>query len=156
MQRAITINDDLEEILDKLKSRVSDELLAYIKQNPSNIKKGGVIKAPDIDNDLNYDGYLNQVVDEAVPIYDQQIKDLWYLYESEFESAYENAGIGDKSEKNWKACAVYCYLFEKLRTWYEDVSHGITKKEYNRLRQKEMKKCLSKNNESRTLEIPNV
>lgn len=156
MKKNITINDNLADILRRIQNTTEEQLKEFIKSNPTNVKVGGKIKTPDIDMDLDYDGSIHQIVDQAVPIYTQEIKDLWYLYDQKFEAAYENAGLGEKKEENWKAVAIYFYLYQELREWYEDKSHAITKKEYNKIMVKNMSKCLERNNKPQTLNIPNI
>lgn len=45
---------------------------------------------------------------------------LWFLYGSEFEEAYEDAGIGENPMENDGMVAVYCYIDQNVRGHYED------------------------------------
>lgn len=153
MKRTITINDNLAEIMKRAINNTENVLSQYIEQNPSKISTGGKINVPCLDTDLDYDGTIHQIVDQAVPIYDQEIKDLWYLYEKEFEKAYDNAGIGDREQTNWRGAAIYFYIYEQLRSWYDKKSPEITEREYRKYRSTEMQKLLNKNDKNKTLNI---
>lgn len=156
MKKNVTINDTLKERLERVKDATKDELIEFIKLNPKLIKIKGEIITPDLDNDLDYSGTIHQIVDSAVPIYDQEIKDLWYLYDQDFESAYKNAGVGELGEEgsNWRAAAIYFYLLQELREWYERHAHDITKTTFNKLNRKKLTKCLETSSKDKTLDLP--
>lgn len=118
MKRTIEIEDTLSEIIDSLQSDVKDMTVEYLNDNPD------LDNAPDLFNDLDYDGRYHELIDSSVPIYTSEINDLFYLYGNGFEEAFDNAGIGDKEDKHWpmgwKAAAIYCYLDQETAYWYEN------------------------------------
>lgn len=102
------IPDAVQEVIDGVK----DLLREYHKDNPSSSDS-----LPD-PGDLDYSGALHEIVDGAVPIYNKEIKDTWYLYDDELEQAYENAGVGDNPRENNGMAAIYYLLQERLYEWY--------------------------------------
>ncbi len=112
MKRSIEIDDTLDEIIGSACEDVKNELLSYLEENPD------TYKLPCISNDLDYSGAIHGIIDSATPIYTAEIDGLHYLYGDDFEESYRNAGIGDGSEENHKAVAIYCYIEEKVNEWY--------------------------------------
>ena len=154
MKRSITINDNLKELLESTQRDTKTELVRYIEQNLDRVKiNGKVLEIPCIDNDLDYDGSIHNIVDQAVPIYDQEIKDLWYLYSEEFEKAYKDAGVGDIGEGKWQQASIYFYLYDKLRSWYNSNAESITKKTVKKIQKELITKKLEKSGQSRTIEL---
>lgn len=154
MKRTITVNDSLKEILEGAQRNTKAELIRYIQQNLDRVKLNGkVLKIPCIDNDLDYDGSIHNIVDQAVPIYDQEIKDLWYLYSNEFEKAYKDAGVGDIGEGKWQQASIYFYLYDKLRTWYESNAENITKKTVKKIQKDLITKKLEMSGQSKTIDL---
>ena len=102
----ITIEDNLQDIVDDTKKKVKDDFIDYLKENK---------------NISNFDEYyqnkgcddIHDICDSNTPIYHSDINGLYYLYGDEFNEAYNNAGIGDGKEDNHHAVAIYCYLEEK-------------------------------------------
>jgi len=123
MRKTIEIEDSLEEIVSGAIDGVKDELESYLDQNPD------TDELPDISNDLDYSGSIHEIVDGAVPIYTNTIKDLWYLYGDEFERAFDSAGIGEKTDEGypcgWKAAAIYCYIDQEVHKWYNEQAQEI-------------------------------
>jgi hypothetical protein len=109
--RTIEINDTLQERVDSAIEDVKNELIEYLNENGSE-------DVPCINNDLDYSGSIHEIVDGSVPVYTREINDTWYLYGSELEEAYENAGIGDNPRENNGMAAIYCYIMEQVQDWY--------------------------------------
>lgn len=118
MKRIIEIDDDLQERIDGAKDDVKRLAIEYFEENPD-------IDAALEMEDLDYSGSVHEIIDGSVPIYTKEIDDLWYLYSDRFEEAYESAGIGDKTEDNWKGAAIYCHIDQEVRSWYEDEKDAI-------------------------------
>jgi hypothetical protein len=155
MKKTITIDDNLEEIKERVQNATLDELKGYMKLNPNRIEfDGNEVVPPDLDQDLDFSGAITQIVDQSVPLYTQEVKDLWYLHGDEFEKAYEDAGVGDKGEDNWQSAAIYYYLHQKLREWYEENSPDMATKIYKQLRASKISKNLSKSGENKNLDLP--
>ena len=114
MKRTIEVDDVLADCVQKVKDGILEALHDYLNDNPD------TTEAPCISNDLDYSGRISELVDGAVPIYTRQIDTAHFLYGDDLEQAYEDAGIGDGNETNWKAVAIYCYLDQEGRSWYED------------------------------------
>jgi hypothetical protein len=118
-KRTIEIDDCLEEQTQSAIEDVKQALLDYLEANPD------TDETPDIGNDLDYSGTIHEIVDGAVPIYTSDIEAAWYLYGSELEEAYENAGVGDNPRENNGMAAIYYYIDEKVREWYNDNAEDI-------------------------------
>jgi len=105
-KRTIEIDDDLDEIVSGLCSEVCEDFLDYLEQNPD---------LDDFDDYYQARGcdFVHEASDSSTPIYYSDIDGLYYLYGSEFDEAYSNAGIGDGSEDNHRQVTIYCYLSEK-------------------------------------------
>jgi len=123
MKRQVEIEDNLNEIIDGCKDDLKDLVINWLNDNPDSDE------APELFNDIDYNGSFHELIDGSVPIYTGDINDLWYLYGDAFEEAFDNAGIGDKDDKNWpmgwKAAAIYCYLEQEVSSWYEDNKDDI-------------------------------
>jgi hypothetical protein len=123
--RKVEIEDTLQERVDGAIEDVKAELLRHLEANPD------TDETPDIGNDLDYSGAIHEIVDGSVPIYMKEIDDTFYLYGSEIEEAFDNAGIGEKKDGQyvfpcgWKAAAIYCYIEEKVNAWYSDNAEEI-------------------------------
>ena len=123
VKRTIEIEDTLSEIIDSLESDLKEMEIEYLNDNSD------LEEAPDLYNDLDYDGRYHELIDGAVPIYTGEITDLFYLYGDDFEEAFDNAGIGDKEDDKWpmgwKAAAIYCYLDQEMADWYRNNAEDI-------------------------------
>jgi hypothetical protein len=113
-KRNVEIDDDLDEIIEGAIDEVKNELENFLEANPE------TLTLPDLSNDLDYGGVISEIIDGSVPVYTKELNDLWYLYSSEFEQAYENAGIGENPREKDGAVAIYCYIQEKVYDWYHD------------------------------------
>jgi hypothetical protein len=122
-KRTIEIEDTLSEIEESLQSDLRDIVIEYLNDNPD------LDEAPDLYNDIGYNGSFHELVDGSVPIYTGEINDLFYLYGNDFEEAFDNAGIGEKNDEHWpmgwKAAAIYCYLEQEAAEWYEENKEDI-------------------------------
>jgi len=119
MKRTIEIEDGLQDWVNEAIEQVDETLRDYLTQNPDKEE------LPCLNNDLDYDGTIHQIIDGAVPIYTSKINDAFYLHGNTLEESYDNAGIGDKSEDNWKGIAIYCYIQEKVNEWYDENAQDI-------------------------------
>lgn len=122
MKRTIELNDTLQERVDSAIEDVKAALLEYLKDNPD------TEKTPDW-GDLDYSGTLHEIIDGAVPIYTHEIDTAFFLYGDTIETAFDNAGIGDKNDENWpngwKAAAIYCYIEQEVQEWFSDNAEDI-------------------------------
>jgi len=121
MKRTVEIEDSLDEIVDSAIEDVKAELLSYLESNPDKDE------TPCISNDLDYSGAIHEIVDGSVPIYTGEIDGLFYLYGSEFEQAFDDAGFEREGSwpSGWQAAAIYCYIDEKVREWYQNNADDI-------------------------------
>jgi len=124
MKRNIEIDDTLDDCVTEAIDAVRAELLSYLEQNQDSDE------VPCISNDLDYSGAIHEIIDGAVPIYTQEITDIFYLHGDEVEQAFDDAGIGDKQDgagwpMGWKAAAVYCYIESKVHEWYQAEAKDI-------------------------------
>lgn len=119
IKRTVEIDDTLQERVDSAIDDVRAELMSYLEQNPD------TDETPDLGNDLDYSGAIHEIVDGSVPIYTKEIEDTWYLYASELEEAYDNAGFGNNPRDNNGMVAIYCYIQEKVNDWYHSNADEI-------------------------------
>lgn len=124
MKRTIEIDDELQERVDNAITDVKGELLRYLEENPD------TDELPCINNDLDYSGAIHEIVDGSVPVYTSDINDIFYLHGDDVESAFDDAGIGDKKDgegwpNGWKAAAIYCYIEQAVQEWYNGDAQEI-------------------------------
>jgi hypothetical protein len=119
MKRTVEIEDSLQDRVDTAIQEVEQELRNFLEENTD------TYETPCLNNDLDYSGTIHEIVDGSVPIYTKEIEDTWYLYASELEEAYDNAGVGDDSRENDGMAAIYYYIMEKVQEWYHDNADDI-------------------------------
>lgn len=123
MKRTIEIDDTLQDCVDEAIDSVKEELARYLDENKD------TESLPCLNNDLDYSGAIHEIIDGAVPIYTQEITDIFYLHGDEVEQAFDDAGIGSKDDKGWpmgwKAAAVYCYIEAQVQEWYQKEADDI-------------------------------
>lgn len=117
-KRTIEINDTLEERVEGAISEVKQLLLDFCEENEPD-------ELPCLNNDLDYSGSVHEIVDGSVPLYTNEIADTWYLYSSELEEAYDNAGVGSNPRENDGMAAIYFYIQEKVNDWYQSDAQEI-------------------------------
>jgi hypothetical protein len=116
--RTFTVVDKMPEILDCLFYEAKNILIEYLNsEKPDSL--------PSLNCDLDYDGSINELVDSCVPVYTNQIKDLWYIYDDEFEESYMSAGVGSNPRENNGMAAIYFYLSDQLNDWYDKNAEEI-------------------------------
>jgi hypothetical protein len=120
MKRTIEVDDVLQEHVESAICDVKDLLLEYLKETIDNVDK-----LPCISDDLDYDGRVHEIVDGCVPIYYHEIDTAWYLYGSELEEAYEDAGVGENPKENDGMTALYFYIYDKIYEWYDQNAEEI-------------------------------
>lgn len=118
-KRTVEIEDTLQERIDSAIEDVKAELMRYLEENPD------TDETPDLGNDLDYSGAIHAIVDGSVPIYTKEIDDTYYLYGDILDEAYENAGIGDRSESNYRQVAIYCHIEQEVADWYHNNAEDI-------------------------------
>ncbi len=118
MKRTIEIEDSLDTRVQDAIQEVKKELLNYLGGNEPS-------KLPCLRNKLDYSGSISEIVDGAVPIYTKEINDTWFLYSSELEQAYENAGCGSNPRENNGMAAIYHYIDQKISEWYDNEAEEI-------------------------------
>ena len=118
MKRQIEIDDTLQDRVDSAIEDVRQELLDYLNENKPD-------SLPCLNNDLNYSGVIHEIVGGSVPNYTKEIEDTWYLYASELEEAYKNAGCGENPRENDGMNAIYYYISDKVNEWYHDNAEEV-------------------------------
>ena len=105
-KRTVEIDDDLDERVEDVKSELLDNFKEYFKKNTD---------IDDFDQYYQAQGCdaVHDFADSSTPIYYSDIDGLYFLYGSDLDEAYNNAGIGDGKEDNHRQVAIYCYLSEK-------------------------------------------
>jgi hypothetical protein len=121
-KRTIEIEDTLQDRVDSAIEDVKTELISYCDDNEPD-------KLPDLGNDLDYSGTIHEIVDGSVPIYNNEIRDIFYLHGSEVEEAFDNAGFDSKDDKDWplgwKPAAIYSYIQDQVNEWYNDHAEEV-------------------------------
>lgn len=113
MNRTIEIEDDLQERVDGCCKEAMERCMDYLKENLDTYDEDEVYQ-----NGLADD--MHEIADSWVPIYTKEIDDLFYLYSSELEEAYENTGCYDQPPGNYKQVCIYFYLSEQLQEYWQD------------------------------------
>ena len=121
-KRTVEIDDTLQDCVDSAIESVKDALLEFLASNPD------TDETPDLGNDLDYSGTIHEIIDGSVPIYTQEITDIFYLHGDDVERAFDDSGIGTKDDKwpmGWKAAAIYCYIEQAVGEWYHSNAEEI-------------------------------
>jgi len=110
--RQVTMTDTLSELKEGVIDGYKDLIRDYIKENP---------EVDDIDA-MNDNGCVNELVDGWVPIYYHELEGNYYLYSSELDEAYDNAGCYAEGERpeNYQAVCHYFLLEETIHEWAHD------------------------------------
>ena len=118
MKRKIEIEDNLEDKVDGIKQEILYDFISWLEDNTD---------CEDFDDYYQEQGcdYVHECVDGWVPIYYSDIDGLYYLYGSEFEDAYKDAGIGDGSEDNHKQVAIFMYLEAKGFEFHSKITEAF-------------------------------
>lgn len=124
MLRTIEIQDDLVERIDGCLEDIKAFFLKSVFPDNGVDKETDLedLDAFDLIDKANYDGSLDDFIDSAVPIWTTHLKGLWYLYDDEFISAYENVhgSDGNPLERDG-VFAVFCYIEQEVREQLEDL-----------------------------------
>jgi hypothetical protein len=122
MKRTIEIDDTLQDCVNSAIEDIKEYLDGWLDDNHTGDTEEP--EAPDIGNDLDYDGRVHEIIDGSVPIYTAEIKDIFYLHGEDVEGAFDDAGFGEKYDakwpSGWRAAAIYCYIELKVNEWYSD------------------------------------
>lgn len=110
VKRMVEMDDTLYSDLDGVILDLFSDFKDWLKENPSAEDMNAYYQAQGSDR-------IRELVDSATPIYYKEIDDVYYLYGNELDEAYENAGIGDGKEYNYKQLAIYCWLEQKASEW---------------------------------------
>ena len=108
-----TLPDRVEVAIDEVK----EELIRYLNANNPKM-------TPEL-SDLDYSGTIHEIVDGCVPIYTHEIETTWYLHSRELQQAYWDAGVGDNPRENDGMAAIYYYIDQQVREWYDDNADDI-------------------------------
>ena len=118
----------------KLNNSLDDLVLMAIEDIKEfynySIEKKSIIKSneeplEDIIEYIRYNGDLDSIIDNSVPIYTHELKGLFFINESALNEAFENSGIGNKSDYDnnencplgFKGVAIYCYIEQEVNEW---------------------------------------
>lgn len=114
--RTVEIDDDLDERIENVIDEVKYKLVDEAEGEPDAYSSFDDF----LQRGLEYDGTLHELVDSAVPIYTSDINGLFYLYGSEFEQAYEDAGCYDERPDNYEAVCIYFYIEQEVHRILSD------------------------------------
>ena len=116
--RTIEVNDSLSELvqcaIDEVKYWFDYEI-----KNSKNIEKVDFEDVDSLIDALNYNGDLHQIIDSSVPVYTHELDTLYYLHKHKLNEAFENMGIGERSEYEnaplgFEGAAIFCYIEEQV------------------------------------------
>jgi hypothetical protein len=154
MKIQIEMEDNLQEIIQSVSESIEYTLKEFLEDNPDWLDKVNsyltscVVQAPELLGDLDHDGAIHSIIDNAVPTKTKELKDLWYLHGDEFEKAFDMAGIGGKTDNDWpmgwKPAAIYCYLEQQALQWYDDNCQEMVEDFNSKRKQKLVKEELNK------------
>jgi hypothetical protein len=113
----IEIEDTLPDRVEVAIDEVKEELIRYLNANNPDM-------TPDL-NDLDYSGTIHEIVDGCVPIYTHEIETAWYLHSRELQQAYFDAGVGDNPRENDGMAAIYYYIDQQVREWYDENADDV-------------------------------
>lgn len=106
MIKNITIDDTLDERVAAVEQEVVEAFGEYVTQNPEAKREAA--------NDVLTEIIFN-IADGATPVYYTDINDIFYLHGNDVEAAFDDAGLGEKNDKDypcgWRAAAI-CMFFE--------------------------------------------
>lgn len=118
MKRQIEIEDNLDEIVE---SATEDVVDAFAHKD---LNVEDFTDLYDMIDKLDYDGTFHEIIDSATPIYFGEINGLYYLYGSEADECFQNAGIGTVEDfDNYRQVALFFLIesrvLEDLKNWFE-------------------------------------
>jgi predicted house-cleaning noncanonical NTP pyrophosphatase (MazG superfamily) len=125
MKRTIEIEDNLDELVGEVKEELKD---AYIEVILEDIE---AIESLNWDRDFYnaskpcFADLVNEFADSSTPIYYYNLDSLWYLYDSEFEEAIDNAGIGEIDPKNRKSVGICLYLEQQGQEYLSELENNL-------------------------------
>ena len=114
-KRTIEIDDSIDDTVNCIKDEVLNHFMDWLKDN------SGCTDFDDYRQGSGCDA-IHEITDSNTPIYRSDIDGLYYLYGSEFDAAYNDAGIGDGSEDNYRQVAIYCYLEAKASDFQRKIA----------------------------------
>ena len=114
----------LNNSLDDLVISTIEDIKEFYKYS---IEKKSIIKSneeplEDIIEYIKYNGDLDSIIDNTVPVYTHELKSLFFINEYALIEAFENSGIGNKSEfesgpLGFEGVAIYCYIEEQINMY---------------------------------------
>ena len=124
MKLKLEVEDNLNELVQDCINEVQDWFYRKIKEL-KNIEKVDHQTIESLIDTLNYNGSLHSIIDTNVPIYTHELDTLYYLHKYKLEEAFEDCGIGDKSDYEnsenaplgFEGVAIFCYLELKVNEW---------------------------------------
>lgn len=115
MKRMVEIDDTLKETVEAAIEDIKSHIDTWHEENSD------VDELPDW-GDLDHGGRLTEICDSAVPVYDGEIADMFYLHGDDIERAFDDAGFEREGEwpRGWKAAAIMCYIQAQAQEWLQD------------------------------------
>jgi len=117
MKLKIEIEDNLNELVLGAIQEVK-EWFSYEIEN-KNIEKVDYTSTDELIDAINYNGDLHQIIDGSVPVYTHELDTLYYLHKHKLNEAFENMGIGERSEyenapSGFEGVAIFSYIEEQV------------------------------------------
>ena len=115
----------------KLNNSLDDLVLSAIEDIKEfynySIEKKSIIKSNEEPLDeileyIRYNGDLDSIIDNTVPIYTHELKGLFFINEDALIEAFENMGLGDRSEfengpLGFEGVSIYSYIEQEVNNW---------------------------------------
>ena len=115
----IELNNSLDDLVIMAINEVKDWFKYSVKSK--DIIKSNDESIDDIIEYIRYNGDLDQIIDNCVPIYTHDLKGLFFINENALIEAFENMGIGERSDfENFEGISIYYYIEEHVNNWLSD------------------------------------
>jgi len=111
---------ELDNLIDLVQEETERLLIEYCEENECD-------DLPCLSNDIDYSGGFHEMIDSSVPVYTNEITEIFYRsgVGDEIEQVFEDSfGAEAKTDKGWpngwKAAAIYSYLEQEAWQWWND------------------------------------
>ena len=121
-QRVVIMTDDMQDRIDTCVTEMKSKLVEIMQEDPC------MDDEDDIMSSMTDNGQDHEIIDGSTPIYTKEITDLFYLYDNEIETAFDNHFGGEKTE-NWIQSGIFCHLqdesMEEVREWLKETVESL-------------------------------
>lgn len=124
IKHTIELNNSLDDLVVMALNEVK-EWYRYKVNETKDILKEDEESVEDLIENIKYNGDDNQIIDGCVPIYNYELKGLFFINEDALIEAFENSGLGDRSDYEnsplgFEGISIYCYIESEVNYWLSD------------------------------------